>query len=190
MRLLIIILVLVGVAFAAVIAFGSLRSPESGNPPPSDQEALEEKGWDDPPDWTVAMNAVMSPFAPGLEMNPSRVSVNAGAEVERRAPAADEDLRIARLALTAGRGIAVEYDCREEEGRSCPQKACLCPSGATFTDAEIGDLCTDGWEKRRKSGGGVRCGAEDAEASIVIYPEGGKLFFRALGPADAKAEFR
>lgn len=189
MRLLIVILVLVGVAFAAVIAFGSLRSPDSGNPPPSDQEALEEKGWD-PPDWAAPMNAVMSPFAPGLEMTPPGVTVNAGAEVERRAPAADEDLRVARLALTSGRGIAVRYECRDGEGRSCPQKACLCASGATFTAAEIGDLCTDGWEKRRRSGGGVRCGADDAEASIVIYPEGGKLFFRALGPADAKAEFR
>ena len=77
MRLLIVILVLVGVTFAAVIAFGSLRSPDSGNPPPSDQEALEEKGWE-PPDWAAAMNAVMSPFAPGLEMTPPRVSVNAG----------------------------------------------------------------------------------------------------------------
>ena len=189
MRLLIVILVLVGVAFAAVIAFGSLRSPDSGNPPPSDQEALEEKGWE-PPDWAAAMNAVMSPFAPGLEMTPARVSVNAGAEVERRAPAADEDLRMARLALTSGRGIAVEYGCRDGEGRSCPQKACLCPSGATFTDAEIGDLCTDGWEKRRRTGGGVRCRAEDSEATIVIYPEGGKLVFRPLGTGAATAEFR
>lgn len=189
MRLLIVILVLVGVAFAAVIAFGSLRSPDSGNPPPSDQEALEEKGWD-PPDWATAMNAVLSPFAPGLEMNPSRVSVNAGAEVERQAAAADEDLRVARLELTAGRGIAVRYECRDGEGRNCPQKACLCTSGATFTAAELGDLCTNGWEKRRGSGGGVRCGAEDAEASIIIYPEGGKLVFRPLGAGAATAEFR
>jgi len=189
MRLLIVILVLIGVAFAAVIAFGSLRSPDSGNPPPSDQEALEEKGWD-PPDWAAAMNAVMSPFAPGLEMSPPRVSVNAGAEVERRAPAADQDLRMARLALTSGRGIAVEYGCGDGEGRSCPQKACLCPSGAAFTDAEIGDLCTDGWKKRRRTGGGVRCRAEDGEATIVIYPEGGKLVFRPLGAGAAAAEFR
>ncbi len=30
---------------------------------------------------------------------------------------------------------------------------------------------------------GSRCRAEDSEATIVIYPEGGKLVFRPLGPA-------
>lgn len=189
MRVLILVLVAVAVAFAAVIAFGSLRAPGDGNAPPSDQEALEEGGWD-PPDWASALNAVMSPFAPGLEMNPPRVPVDAGAQVERRAPAADEDLRVARLALTSGRGIAVEYGCIGGDGRTCPQKACLCLPGATFTDAEIGSLCTEGWEKRRRAGGGVRCGAKDAEASIAIYPVGGTLRFRALGTGPATAEFR
>ncbi len=87
MRLLIVILVLVGVAFAAVIAFGSLRSPDSGNPPPSDQEALEEKGWE-PPDWASGDECGDArPLRAGAGDDPAAgVGPMPGREVERRAP--------------------------------------------------------------------------------------------------------
>lgn len=194
MRVLILVLVVVAVAFAAVIAFGSLRSPDGGNPPPSDQESLEEGGWD-PPNWTAALNAVMSPFAPGLEMNPPRVSVNAGTTADRQAPASDDELRVAKLALTSGRGIAVEYSCSgTEPGRddkTCSQQVCLCTDSATFTAAEVDGLCTGGWRKRRQAGGGVRCGAKDSEAAVTVYSRGGRLRFRVLGTTgSAAAEFR
>jgi len=193
-RVLVAVLIVLGVAFAAVVAFGVAlprqgeRQPtqmSDGAPPMEhgevDEDALED--WD-PPSLGTVMARVFSPFAPKLKL--ARPTVQAGANplapelryAPRDEGAGTNDMRIARVEWRSGSPMLVRHNCSRDDG--CPETVCLCPSGGDY-DEDLFEGCDDSWTKRRKHDGRLRCRDGDDAGSLVIYREGGIITFLGLG---------
>jgi len=194
-RVLVIVLIVLGIAFAGVVIFGMARDRDgarqptqmSNGAPPTDEDgdvdedALEE--WD-PPSASEAMAKLFSPFAPRIKLDPPAFDVgdNALSPTRRGVPrdrgAGKDDMRIARIRWVSGAPVLATHDCSRDEG--CPEKICLCPGGATY-DEDRFDGCPEGWIRRRRaSDDKLRCRAGDEAGSLVIYREGGSIEFLGL----------
>ena len=199
MRAVLIVLVVLGLAFAGLMIFGVVRhggearaADASGAAPPMrdgevDKDALED--WR-PPDMAGAMARLLSPLAPRIGFAGNIEAPPAAAFPARRhAPAGtSDDLRIVRVERVSGAPMRVSHHCAEADGRECPEVVCLCAPGFTY-DEDLFDGCSDGWKRRRRSGDDrLLCRAGDDAATLVIYREGGPIAFSGLGgPGVARA---
>jgi hypothetical protein len=196
MRIVIVVLIVIAVAFIFVAVQGGLRgsndSSASGAPPTKDGKIDEDalSGWK-PPSMAKLLADLSEPFAPSLNLTEPKVVLPAGGTATRGFPAYyprfGRDMRVARIELQAGAGIRISYACLSRDDRRCPETACLCAPGATFTAMQI-SACPDAWQSKRL--GGVRCTKDDASTNLVIYPEPGALAFTALGQLGATAEVK
>jgi hypothetical protein len=206
MKVDIIILILIVIGFAVAIGVGVARS---GHPPSDDggprtkangeidMDALE--GWE-PPSMAALIGKVGAPFAPKLLKRPVQVSGQAGAGLEAGTPGSlavatsKKDMRIARLRLLSGSAAMVTYEgCKEDEdGRTCPQVACLCAPGTSLDEDDVDD-CPDPWLKARRSADGdrLKCRPKNDDATtLIVYPEGGSIKIEPLAGDAATVQIR
>lgn len=202
MKVVIIILVLIVIGFGVAIGVGVARggqSPSAGGGPPTrdgkiDEEALED--WDPPP-MAALMGKIARPFAPKLLKKAVEISGQAGSDLEAGTSgtlpveASKKDMRIARVSLVSGQAVKATYECLGGDGQTCPQAVCLCASGSSPAEDDMGD-CPESWRKARRSGDGehLACGREDAAVALVVYPQGGTIRIEPLVSEAATVSIR
>jgi hypothetical protein len=202
MKVVIIILVLVVVGFAAAIGVAVYRAneppaPSAAHGPPTNSEGQIDEDvladWEPPP-MAALMGRLSRPFAPKTLKNAVEISGQAGSGLEGDKPGelpigrADKKMRIARLRLVAGQAAVATYHCAdrqkegdEEQGETCPQAVCLCPEGAVLDEDDV-SACGDPWRNARAIGDGkVRCRKNDNDVSAVIYRRGGVIAITPMG---------
>jgi len=194
MKVVIIVLVVIAIAFVAVaIGGGSRTDIDSGKPPPRDQDALSDSGWT-PPDSATLLGRLFAPFAPGLDLPNPHIAVAPGGSESRFIPASTSRFkalrtRVLRVKIASpGGGLLIEYGCVDMEGRTCPQRVCICSPGAAFTPQQILACKPDSWRRKRLDG--VACTNEDAETNLVIYPEPGQVTFTGIGMSTVSADLQ
>ncbi|KQY30823.1 hypothetical protein ASD38_05490 [Caulobacter sp. Root487D2Y] len=203
MKVVIIILVLIVIGFAAAIGVAVYRAttppaPPSAHGPPTksngeiDDDALAN--WEPPP-MAAVMGKLSRPFAPKLFKKAVNVSAEAGSEGTQPIPSADKGMRIARLRLITGRGAIVTYRCEESDdddrqGETCPQVACLCPENTVLEEDDVKD-CEEAWRNARASGDDkFVCREKDDDVSAVIYRDGGVIVVAPMGEQAAQVSIR
>ncbi len=196
MRLVIIVLVVIAIGFAVTIGWGLAGGPgprdgSDGAPPTRANGEVDEDRLEDwqPPSLVEAMNGLLAPFAPALDLAQPHLAMSAGGTANRTVPAAATDLRLARLHLTAGLGARITLACVPAAGRSCPQSLCLCRPG-TALDESLLDGCPKAWRKARRENGRIRCREGDADGQLLAYPEGGALQAGPLGNGGAELDIQ
>jgi hypothetical protein len=191
-RVLLIVLVVMGLAFMGVVIFGMAHDRERpreaqgcGGPPPMDggevdKDALEK--WC-PPDLASKMADLMAPFARKLKLDQPFVAADVLFPVRRDAPPVKnpKQIRTARVEWVSGAGMVVTHVCVPGKNRRCPEEqVCVCPQGTHDEDAFA--RCGKGWVNQRAVGDDrIRCSERDAHPSLVIYSEGGRIEFQGLG---------
>lgn len=205
MRLLIIILVLVGLSFVAVMSYGLIRDPapapagagsgSCASAPRMDGDELDEdaaEDWcSDPPALVTALT--WSPEQPVVLDRPLKVPSDGGdvcnplptlglKEICKNTPAATPrrfgpsgEKQIARFRWVAGGPVLISH-VRDRK----PQRLCLCQPGARL-DRDALDACRPKWVARlREQDGHLLCGARDGEGTIALPAQGSQLRFQAL----------
>ena len=185
MKVVIIILILIVIGFVVAIGVAVYRAttppaPPSAHGPPTnskgeiDEDALAS--WHPPP-MAEVMGKLSRPFAPKLFKKAVTITEQTGA---LPIPAADKNMRIARLRLITGLGAVVTYRCEESddegrEGETCPQTVCLCHQKTVLNEDDVED-CEEPWRRARASGDGkFVCREDDDDVSAVIYRDGGTI---------------
>ncbi|MEJ2817840.1 hypothetical protein [Caulobacter sp. CCG-8] len=192
MKIVIIILILIILGFVVAIGVAVYRAttppaPPSAHGPPTDsngnidEDALAD--WE-PPSMAAVMGSISRPFAPKLFKKAEVVEFPAGQDRGSRTvsvPAADKDMRMARLRLIQGRGAVATYTVLAPgQGETSPQAVCLCAENTRLDEDEVDD-CGDAWRKVRRSGDQFLCRAKDDDVSAVIYRSGGVIEIKPLG---------
>jgi len=210
-RVLAVVLILLGLAFAGVVVFGLVRHGQGDGTrvaerplPPKcaavdagggrltgaprmagdevDEDALED--WS-PPNLGQAMACAFAGFAPRVELKPARVDAgaNAMAPQTRRIP---RDRGAGKDDMRIARlrwqsGAPLLVRHVPPRDDADPQVICLCPPGRTY-DEDLFDDCPESWSKRRRTGDGeLTCREGDDSGTLVIYREGGAVSFLGLG---------
>ena len=188
MRIVIIVLVVIAVAFAFVAIQGGTSGPKSadGAPPTKSDGSVDEDKLDSwqKPDFPVLIAKLTAPFAPKLKLDNPHIALAKGAHDTRWAPISTSKMRVAKVDITSGEAMRITYSCLPKDGRQCGKPVCVCPAGAIPSD--VSD-CPDGWAQKHKN---RMCIADDAETSLVIYPEAAPIQFTALGAAAVTAEVK
>jgi len=195
MRVVIIVLVVVAIGFAAVALLGGTggANMDSKCAPPrtEDGKVTEDSvdGWK-PCGMSAWLASVTSPFAPRLKLDAPVVALAAGGTDTRAiaaySPWIGPDMRVAHIAMQSPGGMIIQYSCPARPGRTCPDAVCICTAGVRFTALQIG-ACRANWRARHMLGD--RCAADSAKTSFPVYPEaGGALVFTALGETGATAK--
>ncbi len=196
MKVVIIILILVVIGFVVAIGVAVYRAttppapPSAHGPPTNSQGEIDEDALADwePPSMAAVMGRLSRPFAPKV-FKQAVVVEFAGAAGEggdepkaTPVPAADKDMRIARLRLLAGRGAIADLRGHvPREGETSPQPVCLCSPGPLLEADEVDD-CEDAWRKARAtSDDKFLCRAKDDDVSAVIYRSGGAITVKPMG---------
>lgn len=196
MKVVIIILILVVIGFVVAIGVAVYRAttppapPSAHGPPTNSQGEIDEDALADwePPSMAAVMGRLSRPFAPKVFKKTVMVEF-AGAAGEggdesqaTPVPAADKDMRIARLRLLAGRGAVATYVATfPGEGETSPQPVCLCSQGSLLEADEVDD-CEEAWRKARAtSDDKFLCRAKDDDVSAVIYRSGGTITVKPMG---------
>ena len=162
MRVFLIVIAVLGIAFYAVLIWGG-----SGETPQmSWAEAREQTNGSL---WGRAISVVGDRFAPKLELSQKRFDVVAPARLTVDVPRSSQSTRIAKFALIGGEAIEINYQCPPSAGPDCPKTLCVTRSG----QSGFGD-CTDK-------------NTSKAEGSLIIHAEGGWLTFQALQGAASAA---
>lgn len=205
MKVVIIILVLIVIGFAVAIGVAVYRAttppaPPSAQGPPTDSDGkIDEDALADwkPPSMAAVMAKLSRPFAPKVFKKTVDVTLLAegeqgGAKSEIvQVPAADKDMRIARLRLIAGQGAIATYTALlPGDGQTSPQHVCLCPENMLL-DADEVEICGDPWlNARPASDDKVRCREKDDDVSAVIYRSGGVIEITPLGEQQVRLTVR
>jgi hypothetical protein len=189
MKVLVIVLVLIAVGFAATIVYGVARTQpatstsadgRSSGPPPTtkngdvDQDALED--WQ-PPDLIQAFSGIGQRFSKGIAVDRPTVTLGVNGADQRPVPSADtKNPRVAKLALTSGALAQVVAIQPGKDGAA----VCLCTKGAQPTFQER-SLCSARWLARQIGPQG--CADDGDTNSLAFDPAGGRLEFHTLRPA-------
>lgn len=202
MKIVIIILILIVLGFVVAIGVAVYRAttppaPPSAHGPPTDsngnidEDALAD--WE-PPSMAAVMGSISRPFAPKLFKKAEVVEFPAAEDRKSQTvsvPAANKDMRMARLRLIVGRGAIATYTVLAPgQGETSPQTACLCAENTLVDEDEVDD-CGDAWRKARKAGDGkFFCRAKDDDVSAVIYRSGGVIEIKPLGDQSVEVTVR
>ena len=195
MKLMIVVLVVVAIAFGVVAIQGGSRDSHQSDPcapPPigADGDTSAVSDWR-PCSGTKFLGKLSTPFAPRVKWTDSSpINLPPGEHAVRDIPEASSwfsarNTRIAQVHIGGTGGMAISYACQHED---CRKNVCICSPGATFTSTQI-DLCPDdNWRKKRRDG--IACRDEDTTTNIVIYPQHGQLTFTAIGMSAVTADLR
>jgi hypothetical protein len=171
MRAVVILLVLVGIVFAAMLLLGGT----GGEGEAFNKQRIKD-GEEEPPSWTTWFEAPFGFFAPRIERFVSgspTVQLAAGAEAQRRLPSdPDEESRIASFELKDGPGVRITYACEPGARGPCrsvePVTLCLGQPGTPkHSDCQRAKLKLVG-AFEVGSGGGRLTFVNDSDQPITV----------------------
>jgi hypothetical protein len=167
MRVVVVLLAVLGVAFFAAMVLG--RGKDDCRPPfSSGARSLGQKDCATP-SWTSALSRLTDLFAPEVELSQKRFDVDATHSKRIAVPPSTKSVRIAKFALVAGDGVIIVYECRSST-RNCPSVLCIYKSTPR--------VCPAGNSQAREA-------REDGR--VAIFDDGGDLTFGAArGPASVE----
>lgn len=196
MKKLVIILVVVGVSFLALLVYGVGRSEQSGHtdrdcssPPKGDD--LDEDDFEDwcPPKFAEATRPLQDRFAPDLGIQPVQIE-NAGlAGGVYRVASSDKRGRSARITLVNGnsailRGISA--------GEGNDSKLCLCRPSTRLPDEFDTGNCPKRWIARhfdpREKWPPGECRPGDEKGGLPFLKDGGTIVLQAGPEARVRIE--
>jgi hypothetical protein len=193
-KALIIILVLVGVSFLALIIYGQRRhdAPANGCPPftrDSDGKYHVPDGWC-PPEVaktvTHATRGLQARFTAGLGIDPVEINTSPTLRQSFLVPASKKKARGAKLTLVKGDWVVAEVD--HDDG---PDRVCLCRPGSVMTSQWLLSGCGKAWDKDHQapkaSPPGV-CQPHDDHGMLPFEKEGGSLVLVPGAPATVRVE--
>lgn len=188
MRIVIIILVVLAVAFAFVAIQGGTGGSKSGDgaPPTKADGSVDEDKLSDwqKPDFAGWLARNTAYFAPKMKLDNPHIALAQGGSDTRWPPKSSSNMRVANVEITGGVGLRITYSCVPKDGRRCGEPVCICRPGATISEVSG---CPDAWADKHKD---RICSADDGKTSLVIYPEPAPIAFTALGPSAATAEVK
>jgi hypothetical protein len=190
-KIVIIVLVVLTLAFAFVAIQGGTRSdaPTDSCTPPQmhgngdDDDIAAFSKWK-PCSGASLLGKITAPFAPKVKLVNPTILLGQNAGASRPFASSSSDMRVARVELVGSGAMRVSVTCLPKSGRTCPKAVCICAPGASFSQSQIGS-CPQPF--RDSHGNGGSCTADDATTSLNVYPEAGALSFTALGDLGATA---
>lgn len=172
MRTFVIILVVMGVAFLGLVAYGGKRDE-----PLPDVESIDADGQYD----RIAAFALSN--APAIEFDPAQVMIAANAIEQRPVGAVDdEEPRIARVRLVSGGLVMLRAEHEDEDD----DEACVCQPGLAVTlppplpPPGPNFSCPSEWLAKQQP----VCSESGAQIVLPFYKDGGRLLLRATTPAE------
>jgi hypothetical protein len=194
-KALIIILVLVGASFLALITYGQVRDDNREGECARLPEPDKDGKVDVPDDWcppdvakrmTHATRGLQARFTKGLGIDPVELKTSVSLGGKFLVPASDKKARGAKLTLTKGDWAIVQarHDDKTDQ-------VCLCRPGSAMPSQLFASGCDEDWKKDHQPGGTSKpgvCQPHDDRGLLPFENEGGLLEVLPGAPATVKVE--
>lgn len=170
MRAVVVLLLIAGVVFMAMLLMGG------GDSDPGRAQRIKD-GEEDPPSWTTWFDAPFGSFAPRVKRFVSGGPVTriaSGNDVEQQLPSdADNESRIATFQLVEGDAVRLVYQCQIGPAGPCrtPEAVTLClgrPGAPRHDDCQKGRIKPEGSFEVGSGGGRVTFIADGAQETVVV----------------------
>jgi hypothetical protein len=186
MRVAIIVLIVVGVAYALFFVMannGSLRMESIK--PPSDNNGKPDASWT-PPSFASTLSNCCASFGPHADLGLTPLKVGPNQTVSRDAASSGKKFETATIQLNGPGGLDIRYSGTCASGGDCSQALCLCIPGSPLMPARYSTCLSH----LSSLGGKAGACTKDAKGTLVIYPNGRTVTFTNMGYAAVSADLK